>query len=121
MKLSAGRDGSFLKLMNEIVRFDCLLGEKPYHPLPLPDEITKWVRELEISMAEVTMEHFALLKKVDEEQHTEFNTKYGDLELLYMNAMEKVELRLELIRHVAVVDMVPMRTRLEKKTLLVLQ
>jgi hypothetical protein len=65
--------------------------------------------------------HFTLMEAVETELCVELAMQYGDLEMLYMEVLEKAELRLELIRLVHVVDVVHMRTQLENKTLLTLQ
>ena len=82
----------------------------PFAPVKV---ITWLVRQLETMMAKVKVDHFVL--------NGEFAMTYGDLEMLYMGVLEKAELTLELIRLVPVVGVVPMRTQLDDKTLLILQ
>ena len=72
-------------------------------------------------MGKVKTHHFTLMEATEAEQCVELAIQYGDLEMLYMGVLEKAELTLELIRLVPVVGVVPRRTQLEDKTLLILQ
>ena len=113
MHLWARRNVSFLRMNNQIMRINCLLEERLDMPLPPVKVITRLVRQLETMMAKVKVDHFVL--------NGEFAMTYGDLEMLYMDILEKAELRLELIRPAPVVDAVHTRILLEQKTMLILQ